>query len=294
MNMKKNNNKTAPLTAPIGIFDSGVGGLTVVKEIQRQLPAENFIYLGDTARTPYGSKAKETVRRFTLECVEYLMQYGIKALVVACNTVSANALPVLRNRLSIPVLEVIQPGARAALRAPNGFPIGVIGTKATINSQAYIKALVRQNPKSEAVSAPCPLLVPLVEEGWLDHPVTRTVIKSYLDPLLAEKIRSLILGCTHYPALKHLFAEICGPKIRLIDSAEEIALELKRTLTRLNILNTGHTPGKQTFMVTDVPEQFIRVGEYLLGRKLAVVRRVTLGRISDEAGVRGRRSPQRK
>jgi glutamate racemase len=267
--------------APIGIFDSGVGGLTVVREIQAQLPCEHFVYLGDTARTPYGTKAKETVRRFTLECAEHLLGYRIKALVVACNTASANALPVLRSRLSIPVLEVIRPGARAALREPNGFPIGVIGTKATINSQAYLKALLHLNPKAEVVSAACPLLVPLVEEGWLNHPVTRTVIKTYLDPLLARNIRSLILGCTHYPALKHLFTELCGSNLRLIDSAEEIALELKQSLSRLNLLNPDRRPGRQTFLVTDVPEQFIRVGEYLLGRKLARVLRVSL---ADTAG----------
>jgi glutamate racemase len=263
--------------APIGIFDSGVGGLTVVREVQRRLPAEDFVYLGDTARTPYGSKARATVQRFALECVEHLLTYGIKALVVACNTASANALPVLRRRLRIPVLEVIQPGARAALRAPGGSPIGVIGTRSTINSQAYLKALVRLDPKVEAVPAPCPLLVPLVEEGWLDHDVTRAVIKSYLDPLLARRVRSLILGCTHYPALKHLFAEICGPDVRLIDSAEEIALELKRTLAERGLLDPGRRAGRQTFLVTDVPEQFIRVGEFLLGRKLAKVRRVVLG-----------------
>jgi glutamate racemase len=273
MTIKKSSSRKL---APIGIFDSGVGGLTVVRAVQQQLPAESFVYLGDTARTPYGSKAKETVRRFSQECADYLSHYRIKALVVACNTASANALSLLRSRLSIPVLGVIQPGARAALRPPNGFPIGVIGTKSTVNSQAYLKALVHLNPRAEAVSAACPLLVPLVEEGWLDHPVTRTVIQTYLNPLLARKITSLILGCTHYPALKHLFAEACGPDVRLIDSAEEIALELKQTLGKLNLLNPGRRAGRQTFLVTDVPEQFIRVGEYLLGRKLNSVKRVLL------------------
>jgi glutamate racemase len=268
-------------TAPIGIFDSGVGGLTVVKEIQRQLPSEDFVYLGDTARTPYGSKAQETVRRFTLESVDYLLQYRIKALVVACNTATAYALPALRRRLKIPVLGVIEPGARAALRLPKSFPIGVIGTKATVNSKVYIKELARLNRRARAVAAPCPLLVPLVEEGWLNTPVTRQIVQIYLLPLLAKNIRSLILGCTHYPALKPVFAEICGPEIRLIDSAEEIAVELKSTLSRAGLLNPGPRDGKQTFLVTDVPDQFIRVGEYLLNRQLQIVKRVDLAEVGN-------------
>jgi glutamate racemase len=266
-------------SAPIGIFDSGVGGLTVVKEIQRQLPLEDFVYLGDTARTPYGSKAQETVRRFTLESVAYLLRYRIKALVVACNTASAYALSALRRRLKIPVLGVIEPGARAALRAPNGFPIGVIGTKATVNSRVYLKELARLDPRARAAAAPCPLLVPLVEEGWLDTPVTRQIIQIYLLPLLAKNIKSLILGCTHYPALKPVFSEICGPHIRLIDSAEEVAVELQATLKRLGLANPSRRGGRQTFLVTDVPDQFIRVGEYLLNRKLPTVKRVELSEV---------------
>lgn len=262
---------------PIGIFDSGVGGLTVFREIQRRLPAEDLIYLGDTARAPYGSKARATVQRFAVECAEHLLGYGIKVLVVACNTASANALTALRRRLHIPVLEVIRPGARAALRGPEGSPIGVIGTRSTIASQAYLKALTRLDPKVSAVVSPCPLLVPLVEEGWLDQNVTREVLRTYLDPILARGIRSLILGCTHYPALKHLFAELCGPQVRLIDSAEEIALDLERTLVEHGLDHPGRRAGRQTFLVTDVPEQFVRVGELLLGRKLQRVRRVVLG-----------------
>lgn len=274
--------KTARKTtnsAPVGIFDSGVGGLTVIKEIQRQLPHENYVYLGDTARTPYGSKAQETVRRFTLECVQYLMRYRIKALVIACNTASAFALPALRRRLKIPVLEVIQPGARAALRKPNGFPIGVIGTKATVNSRVYVKELNRLHPGARVVAMPCPLLVPLVEEGWLDTAVTRRIIEIYLRPLLVKNIHSLILGCTHYPALKPIFASICGPDLRLIDSAEEIAMELKSTLERTGLLNPSRSVGKRTYLVTDVPDQFMRVAGYLLGRKLDGVKRVSLSEV---------------
>jgi len=263
-------------TAPIGIFDSGVGGLTVVREIQRQLPHENFVYLGDTARTPYGSKAQETVRRFSLEAAQHLLGYRIKTLVIACNTVTAYALPALKRRLSIPVLGVIQPGARAALRKPNGFPIGIIGTQATINSQVYNQELKRLHPRARVVTMPCPLLVPLVEEGWLDTPVTRKVAEIYLQPLLLKNIRSLILGCTHYPVLKPLIADICGPRVGLVDSAEEIAVELKTTLELADLLNPSRRNGKQTFLVTDVPDQFVRVGEYLLGHKLSDVKRIAL------------------
>lgn len=262
--------------APIGIFDSGVGGLTVVKEIVRLLPGEHFVYLGDTARTPYGSKAKETVQRFTLEAVAHLLQHRIKALVVACNTASACALPILRRRLKIPVLGVIQPGARAAVQHAQQRPVGVVGTKATIKSQAYVKALRASHCPNPILTQPCPLLVPLVEEGWLRHPITRQVLRVYLAPLLESGIKSLILGCTHYPALKPLIADICGPRVRLIDSAEEVAQELHGTLESLDLLRGGSRTGRRTFLVTDVPEQFQRVGRLLLGGPLTGVRRVNI------------------
>jgi len=262
--------------APVGVFDSGVGGLTVVREIRKRLPGENLLYLGDTARTPYGSKARETVTRFTLECVHYLRRYRIKALVVACNTASAYALSALR-RLRIPVLGVIEPGARAALQADPKRPIAVIGTRATISSQAYEKAIRRLQAGGggRIFSRPCPLLVPLVEEGWLREDITRRILRGYLRPLLAHRPGSLILGCTHYPAVKPLLAEICGPRVRLIDSAEEAARDLQQLLAGRGLLNPRPS-GTCRYWVTDVPDLFQRVGRHLLGRKLTRVRRISL------------------
>ncbi len=260
--------------APIGIFDSGVGGLTVVKEIRAQLPCENFAYLGDTARTPYGSKARETVTRFTLESVEHLLTYGIKALVVACNTASSVALPALRRRLTIPVLGVIESGARAAVRASDGGAIGVIGTRTTVASRAYLRTIVRLHRGARVYSQACPLLVPLVEEGWLDGPIPRRILRTYLEPLLAHDLRTLILGCTHYPVLKHALARVCGAKVRLIDSAEEVTKELKRTLERAGLLNPGPRIGTHRYLVTDVPGPFARVARYILGERRLKVRRV--------------------
>ncbi|MCK5219383.1 glutamate racemase [bacterium] len=262
--------------APIGIFDSGVGGLTVVKEIQRQLPDENMVYLGDTARTPYGSKARETIIRFTLEGVEKLLKYRIKALVIACNTASALVLPALRKRILLPVIGVIQPGARAALHENPHGAIGVIGTSATIQSQAYARTLSRLKKNCRVFSAACPLLAPLVEEGWLTGPITISIINAYLDPLLKKNIKRLILGCTHYPALKPALSRVCGKEIRIIDSAEEVARELKNTLEQKNLRKPASSPGRHKFLVTDVPAPFLRVGTYIMGRRLDNVQRVNL------------------
>ncbi len=262
--------------APIGIFDSGVGGLTVVKEIQRQLPGENMVYLGDTARTPYGIKARETIIRFTLEGVEQLLKYRIKALVVACNTASALVLPALRKRISLPVIGVIQPGARAALRGNPHGAIGVIGTFATIQSQAYVRMLSRLNQNCRVFSTACPLLVPLVEEGRLTGPITLSIIKAYLEPLLKKNIKRLILGCTHYPALKPALSRVCGKEIRIIDSAEEVAQELKNTLEQKKLLKPDSSPGRHKYLLTDVPAPFLRVGTYIMGHRLGNVRRVNL------------------
>ena len=259
----------------IGIFDSGVGGLTVLKAITQILPHEDIVYLGDTARTPYGSKAKATVTRFTLEGVEYLLKYNIKALVIACNTASALVLPRLQRNLSIPVLGVIQPGVRAALQVAGKQPIGVIGTRATIASQAYAKHLLRLNKSSEVISQACPLFVPLVEEGWLKGVYTSQIIKHYLAKLLKQKIKTLILGCTHYPALKPAIKQVCGRQIKIIDSAHEVATQLSKTLLQLGLKNNKNALGKQKFLVTDIPEQFIRVGKYILNRELNQVRHIS-------------------
>jgi len=261
---------------PIGIFDSGVGGLTVVNAIKRKLPAEDLIYLGDTARTPYGSKAGETVTRFTRQCVGYLMRYNIKALVVACNTASAYSLPMLRRNFNIPILGVIQPGARAAVVESNRGPIGVIGTKATIQSKAYLKTIAKIKSNCTVFSRSCPLFVPLVEEGWLDGPIPLSIVKTYLQPLMEKGIRSLILGCTHYPALKPALSRVCGSRVKIIDSAEELAKELEKALISKQLCSRKQKKGRQKFLVTDIPEQFKRVGTIILGCKLENVYRVSL------------------
>jgi glutamate racemase len=261
---------------PIGIFDSGVGGLTVVNAIKRKLPYENLVYLGDTARTPYGTKAGETVIRFTRECVAHLMRYKIKALVVACNTASAYTLPMLRRNFKIPILGVIQPGARAAVAQSTKGRIGVIGTRATIHSQAYPDTIAKMRKSAHVISKACPLFVPLVEEGWLEGSIPVGVIKKYLTPMLEKNIRSLILGCTHYPALKPALAKVCGRRVEIIDSAEEVSKELESVLRTKNMSSQNTKRGTQKYLVTDVPEQFNRVGGIILGRKLQHVHRVAL------------------
>ncbi|MEW6516053.1 MAG: glutamate racemase [candidate division FCPU426 bacterium] len=271
------NKRTTPSKrhAPVGVFDSGVGGLTVMRAIRRALPAEHLVYLGDTARTPYGSKAGETVVRFTRECVNRLLRFKIKALVVACNTASAYSLPILRRALDLPILGVVQPGARAAVAVPEREPIGVIGTRATVNSQAYPKTIDLLKSGAKVYSQACPLLVPLVEEGWLQGEVSERIVRIYLAPLLKKRVRSLILGCTHYPALKPVIRRVCGSRVRIIDSAEEVAKELRATLEKEGLMAPGGK-GREHFLVTDVPEKFIQVGARLWGGRIGPVRRTAV------------------
>lgn len=262
--------------APIGLFDSGVGGLTVARAISQQLPNESLVYLGDTARTPYGTKAGKTVKRFSLECVHHLAAMRIKALVVACNTASAYALPTLRRHFDFPIIGVVKPGAQAAMKSGRHHAIGVIGTRATIQSQAYTKSIQQLRSNQRVYTAACPLLVPLVEEGWLDESVTQAIVARYLTPLLSKNIKQLILGCTHYPALKSLIAAVCGPQVTIIDSAEEVAKELKKVLITKKLLNSSNSPGSRRFVVTDVPEQFSKVGQCLFGKTIKPIKRITL------------------
>ena len=213
---------------PVGVFDSGIGGLTVAHEILRQLPAESLVYFGDTARVPYGPKSPDTVCRYSREISAFLRDQDVKAIVVACNTATAHALPMLRDELPIPVLGVVEPGARAAVRASAGGHIGVIGTAGTIRSGAYERAIRDLDPDARITTRACPLLVPLVEEGWIDHPVTQAVAREYVEPLVEQGINALVLGCTHYPLLKRLLCGVLGPGVSLIDSAAETAGELGR------------------------------------------------------------------
>lgn len=249
----------------IGVFDSGIGGLTVAHEIMRQLPREHIVYFGDTARVPYGPKSPDTVCRYSTEIAGFLRDQEVKAIVIACNTATAHALPVLRERLTIPVIGVVEPGARAAVRASPGGHIGVIGTSGTIRSGAYERAIRALDPDARTTARACPLLVPLIEEGWIDHPVTRQIAQEYLQPLIDEEITALVLGCTHYPLLKSLFCSVLGPNVALIDSAAETAAELARILRELNLETTDDAPPAHRFVASDDPLQFLQLGQRFLG-----------------------------
>jgi glutamate racemase len=262
-------------TAPIGVFDSGLGGLTVVRALVARLPKESIIYVGDTARVPYGPKSPDTVRRYAKEIAGYLVGEGVKAIVVACNTATAHALPVLTDALSIPVIGVIAPGARAAVRATNGGPIGVIGTVGTIASGAYERAIADINPELTVMSAPCPLFVPLVEEGWLDTKATKQIVKTYLKPLAATGIDTLILGCTHYPLLAERIAKRMEG-VTLIDSGAETAIEVAMVLQQARIEAPATASPTYRFIATDAPEQFLRSARGFLGPAHTIKRVETL------------------
>ncbi|MDO8427448.1 MAG: glutamate racemase [Deltaproteobacteria bacterium] len=254
--------------SPIGIFDSGIGGLTVLKEISKLLPDENTIYLGDTARVPYGSKSKETVERYSFEIANFLLKRGIKMLVAACNTASAYAVARLKEELKIPVIGVIEPGARAAVNMTRSKRIGVIGTEGTIKSSAYTKAIKSVNPSVSTFVKACPLFVPLVEEGWADDSVTETIAGRYLDELKACDIDTLVLGCTHYPLLKDTISRVMGKGVVLIDSAESTAAEVMRVLSGNGMLNGSNGGASHSFFVTDSPERFLTVGKRFFGEDL--------------------------
>jgi len=262
-------------TAPIGVFDSGLGGLTVVRALVARLPKESIIYVGDTARVPYGPKSPDTVRRYAKEIAGYLVGEGVKALVVACNTATAHALPMLKETLSVPVVGVIEPGARAAVRVTQGGPIGVIGTVGTIASGAYERAIADINPEITVMSAPCPLFVPLVEEGWLDHKATRQIVKTYLKPLAATGIDTLILGCTHYPLLVEQIANRMEG-VTLIDSGAETAIEAAMMLQQAKLEAPATASPTYRFIATDAPEQFLRSARGFLGPGHTIKRVETL------------------
>lgn len=253
---------------PIGVFDSGIGGLTVVRAIEARLPHESTIYFGDTARVPYGPKSPETVRRYSLEILHWLLRQPVKAVVVACNTSTAHALEALRAESPVPVLGVIEPGARAAVRAANGGPIGVIGTAGTVASGAYARAIHALSPTTDVQQKACPLLVPLVEEGWFEHPATELVAREYLATLRSAHVSALVLGCTHYPLLKSMLQEVMGKGTALIDSAEETALALEQTLTERRLRAPAGTPVVHRFAVSDDAARFVSVGARFLGERL--------------------------
>ena len=263
--------------SPIGVFDSGIGGLTVAHAIMAQLPNENVTYFGDTARVPYGPKSPETVKRYSEEIAGFLVHEGIKTLVVACNTATAHALPALRAGLAVPVIGVIEPGARAAVNATRNGHVGVIGTAGTIKSGAYERALRNLEPSLRITARACPLFVPLVEEGWVDHEATHLIAEEYLAPLLDTQVDTLVLGCTHYPLLKNVISRVLGSEVTLIDSAEETARETAAVL-RERCLATASTDAPQhRFIASDDPLMFLQLGQRFLGDAIESVEVKTLG-----------------
>ena len=265
------------VASPVGIFDSGIGGLTVAHAVMQQLPHESVTYFGDTARVPYGPKSPETVRRYSKEIAAFLVDQGVKTVVVACNTATAHALPLLRESLTIPVIGVVEPGARAAVRATRNGHVGVIGTAGTIKSGAYERALRALEPSLRVTVRACPLFVPLVEEGWIDHEATRLVAREYLTPLVREEVDTLVLGCTHYPLLKHVIAEVIGDDVTLIDSAEETAREIARVLRDECLTADAHAEPHHRFIASDDPLMFLQLGQRFLGDAIESVEVKTLG-----------------
>jgi glutamate racemase len=256
---------------PIGVFDSGIGGLTVVREIMRQLPGESVVYFGDTARVPYGPKSPDTVRRYSREIASFLLRQEAKAIVIACNTATAHALPVLRDEFKVPVVGVVEPGARAAVRASTGGRIGVIGTSGTVSSGAYDRAIRAILPDARVIAKACPLLVPLVEEGWIDHPITAQVAREYLLPLIDEGIDTLVLGCTHYPLLKDVLCRALGRGVSLIDSAAETASTVGDVLRECHIHAPADAEPTHRFIASDDPLQFLQLGQNFLGNAIESV-----------------------
>ncbi|MFZ6017929.1 MAG: glutamate racemase [Nitrospirota bacterium] len=261
---------------PIGVFDSGIGGLTVLKEIIKELPDEGTIYLGDTARVPYGIRSPETVIRYSFENTRFLSSRDIKILVVACNTASSVSLDAIKGSIPIPVIGVIEPGAKAAVRATRNKKIGVIGTEATIKSSSYTKAIKTINENIEVFGLPCPLFVPLVEEGWTEGDVVTLIAKRYLEGIKDKGIDTLVLGCTHYPLLKKVISSVIGEDVRLIDSAVEVAQEIKATLEIAGLKREQKDVPLREFYVTDSPERFIKVGRNFLGQKIEHIEKIAL------------------
>lgn len=261
----------------IGIFDSGIGGLTVLKEIATALPDEHTIYLGDTARVPYGIRSAETVTRYSFENTRFLISQDIKLLVVACNTATAVSLDAIQQAFPLPVIGVLQPGARAAIAATKSRRVGVIGTEATIGSGAYERAIKKLKADIDVVSFACPLFVPLVEEGWTDNDAAELIAGKYLARLRGSGIDALVLGCTHYPLLRSVIRAVVGSGITLIDSATETAKEVSAVIDTLKLRRYGSEPAIRKFYVTDTPTRFEKIGKLFLGNADLAAEQVRVG-----------------
>ncbi len=277
--MENKKNQVNQNSAPIGIFDSGVGGLTVAREVMRNIPLERIVYFGDTARVPYGSKSKETIVRYSRQIIRFLMTQGVKAIVVACNTASAFALEEVKKEIEIPIIGVVQPGAKVACAATRNKKIGVIGTEGTVRSQIYTKVIQEWDPKIEVIGKACPLFVPLVEEGWLKDPVTDEVAYRYLKEIKEKNIDTLILGCTHYPLLRSTVQKVMGENVTLVNPAYETALELKNLLYQHKLENRGDGGEKELkyqFFVSDAADKFKQFANSILPYDIETTKQINI------------------
>ena len=265
--------------APIGVFDSGVGGLTVAREIMRQIPAERIVYFGDTARVPYGSKSTDTLIRYTRQIIRFLKTRGVKAIVVACNTASAVALEAVRDELDIPIIGVVRPGAKVAVEATKNSKIGIIGTETTVNSGMYVKLIQELLPRAEVIGKACPLFVPLVEEGWTKDSVTEEVARRYLADLQKSEIDTLILGCTHYPLLRPIIQNVMGDSVTLIDSGAETISEVSTILDYFNLaeLSKNKEVSERKFFTTGSTHMFNDIASQWLGNEALDIEHIKLG-----------------
>lgn len=254
---------------PIGVFDSGLGGLTVLKEITSILPNENIVYFGDTARVPYGSRSKETVIKYTFQAINFLISQNVKAIVIACNTATARSLELAKSKYDIPIIGVIEAGARTAAYTTKNKLVGVIGTEGTINSKAYETEIHKIDKNIKIVGKACPLFVPIVEEGWADTDIAELTVKKYLEELQASNIDSLVLGCTHYPLLKNTINRVLEGKINLVNPARETARDLRDVLTKNDLLNQNDSSqAYYKYYVSDIPERFASIGKEFLNREI--------------------------
>jgi len=262
---------------PIGVFDSGLGGLTVVKALRNVLPNESIIYFGDTARVPYGNKSPDLIKEYSQQITKFLLEHNTKIIVVACNTATALALDTLKEKLDTPIIGVVKPGVDSALKLTQNNRIGVIGTISTIKSDVYTDELKTSNPSIDVISSPCPLFVPLAEEGWLNEPATKLIAEKYLKPIKTANVDTLILGCTHYPLLTEVIQEVVSSKIKLVDSAQAIAAATVKLLAESKLLNDSKIAGDLNLFVSDLPARFEIVASRFLGKKISNVEKIQLG-----------------
>ena len=265
---------------PIGVFDSGIGGLTVVKRIAANLPEENIVYFGDTARVPYGSKSNATVIEYSLEDAKFLMQKNVKAIVVACNTASSVAMDELRKNFDVPIIGMIEPGAKTAIKTTKNNRIGVIGTRATISNKAYSTKIKELNPEIKVFETACPLFVPLAEEGWIEHKATFEIAEEYLKELREKSIDTLVLGCTHYPILSKVIQKVIGNDVTLVDSGVVAAEMIRNELDRTDLHTNSYSLGNQELYVSDIPTKFREVAELFLGKPVKEVNKVEVEHLS--------------